>query len=226
MMWDEYMREMLRYRDLLRNQGEMSMVNPRFHAWRERQIRRCNDELRELAPSITHPIIAFELSEGCTVGCWFCGLSADRFKGYYEYSEEHGELWRGVVGVASEMFGSAARTGFCYWATGPIDNPDYDCFLSDYHQITGCIATNDDGRPAQGSGTHQARARAVQTLRWRDESFLRAKHEPSQSDSRGVFARGPDGGRTHPAGQGGADRKGFHRACTRAEGEAQGRQQR
>lgn len=147
MMWDDYMREMLRYRDMLRAEGEMSIVNPRFHAWRERQSRRCNDELGELAPSITHPIIAFELSEGCTVGCWFCGLSADRFKGYYEYSEEHAEVWRGVVGVASEMFGSAARTGFCYWATDPIDNPDYDRFLFDYHQITGALPQTTTAAP-------------------------------------------------------------------------------
>ncbi|WP_244508377.1 radical SAM family RiPP maturation amino acid epimerase [Mesorhizobium sp. LCM 4577] len=137
MMWDEYVREMLRHRDLVRRQGEMSTINPRFHAWRERQIRRCNDELGELGTSIAHHTIAFELSEGCTVGCWFCGLSADRFKGYYEYSEEHAGLWRGVVAAASDMFGPAVRTGFCYWATDPIDNPDYDRFLFDFYQITG-----------------------------------------------------------------------------------------
>ncbi len=62
-----------------------------------------------------------------SVGCWFCGLSADRFKGYYDYSKEHAELWHGVVGVASEMFGSAASTGVCYWATEPMDNP-HACF--------------------------------------------------------------------------------------------------
>nr|WP_244662104.1 radical SAM family RiPP maturation amino acid epimerase [Mesorhizobium huakuii] len=146
-MWDEYMREMLRHRDILRDEGEMSTVNPRFHAWRERQIRRCDGELGGSAPSVTHPVIAFELSEGCTVGCWFCGLSADRFEGYYEYSEEHAELWRGVVGVASEMFGSAARTGFCYWATDPIDNPDYDRFLFDYYQITGALPQTTTAAP-------------------------------------------------------------------------------
>jgi len=43
-MWDEYLREMLRHRDLLRDEGEMSTINPRFHAWCERQIRRCNDQ--------------------------------------------------------------------------------------------------------------------------------------------------------------------------------------
>ncbi|MFW8642235.1 hypothetical protein ACOJBO_02840 [Rhizobium beringeri] len=34
-----------------------------------------------------------------------------------------------MVGVACEMFGSAASTGFCYCATDPMDNPDYDRFL-------------------------------------------------------------------------------------------------
>ncbi len=147
MMWDDHIREMLRHRDRLRVEGDMSKINPRFHAWRERQMRRCNDELDGSAPSITHPIIAFELSEGCTVGCWFCGLSADRFKGYYDYSEEHAELWRGVVGVASEMFGSAARTGFCYWATDPMDNPHYDQFLYDYYQITGALPQTSTAAP-------------------------------------------------------------------------------
>ncbi|MGX5806014.1 radical SAM family RiPP maturation amino acid epimerase [Bradyrhizobium sp. Arg314] len=147
MMWDQYMREMLRHRDLLRDEGEMSMINPRFHAWRERQIQRCNDELGGSAQSVSHPIIAFELSEGCTVGCWFCGLSAERFKGYFDYNKEHAQLWRGVVGVASEMFGSAARTGFCYWATDPMDNPHYDHFLFDYYQITGALPQTTTAAP-------------------------------------------------------------------------------
>lgn len=146
-LWDEYMKEMLRHRDLLRDEGDMSAANPRFHTWRERQIRRCMSELGGSAPSITHPVIAFELSEGCTVGCWFCGLSADRFKGHYEYSEENAALWRGVVGVASELFGSAARTGFCYWATDPCDNPDYDRFLRDYYQITGALPQTTTAAP-------------------------------------------------------------------------------
>ncbi|WP_082848037.1 radical SAM family RiPP maturation amino acid epimerase [Bradyrhizobium sp. DOA9] len=147
LMWDDYIREMLRHRDLLRDEGAMTTVNPRFHAWRERQIRRCNCELGVSAASITHPVIAFELSEGCTVGCWFCGLSAGRFKGFFEYSEEHAELWRGVVGIANEMFGSAARTGFCYWATDPMDNPHYDRFLLDYYQITGVLPQTTTAAP-------------------------------------------------------------------------------
>ncbi|MBY5336896.1 hypothetical protein HFO99_23710 [Rhizobium leguminosarum] len=145
--WREYMDEMVRHRDILRDQGSMSVTYPRFHAWRERQIRRCDDVLGTSAKSITHPVIAFELSEGCTGGCWFCGLSAGQFKGSYEYSKEHAGLWRGVVGVAREIFGSAANTGFCYCATDPMDNPDYDRFLFDYYQITGTLPQTTTAMP-------------------------------------------------------------------------------
>ncbi len=146
-LWNEYMGEMLRHRDLLRDEGDMSASHPRFHAWRQRQMRRCNGELGGSAASVTHPVIAFELSEGCTVGCWFCGLAADRFKGYYDYSEDHAALWRGVVGVARDLFGSAASTGFCYWATDPCDNPDYDRFLFDYYDITGALPQTTTAAP-------------------------------------------------------------------------------
>ncbi len=145
--WDEYMAEMIRHRDMLRDEGDMSASNPRFHAWRQRQILRCNSELGGSAGSVTHPVVAFELSEGCTVGCWFCGLSADRFKGHYEYTPEHAELWRGAVGVVNEVFGQAARTGFCYWATDPCDNPDYDRFLLDYYQVTGALPQTTTAAP-------------------------------------------------------------------------------
>jgi radical SAM family RiPP maturation amino acid epimerase len=146
-LWDEYMREMLQHRDLLRDEGDMASANPRFDAWRQRQMRRCSGELGGSAASVTHPVVAFELSEGCTVGCWFCGLSADRFKGHYAYSDEHAQLWRGVVGVAQELFGSAVRTGFCYWATDPCDNPDYDRFLLDYYRVTGALPQTTTAAP-------------------------------------------------------------------------------
>lgn len=146
-LWDEYIAEMIRHRDLLRDEGDMSVSNPRFHAWRERQIQRCSGELGGSANSVTHPVIAFELSEGCTVGCWFCGLSADRYKGHFAYTPDNAALWQGVVGVAGDLFGSAARTGFCYWATDPCDNPDYDHFLLDYYNAVGAMPQTTTAAP-------------------------------------------------------------------------------
>jgi radical SAM family RiPP maturation amino acid epimerase len=146
-LWNEYIAEMLRHRDVMRAEGGMADVNPRFDVWRKRQTQRCASELGNSAGWITHPIIAFELSDGCTVGCWFCGVAADRFRGHYAYSDEHAHLWRGVVGVARDLFGPAARTGFCYWATDPIDNPDYDKFLFDYYDITGALPQTTTAAP-------------------------------------------------------------------------------
>jgi len=112
--WREYMDEMVCHRDILRDQGNMSVASPRFHAWRERQMRRCDDVLGTSAESITHPVIAFELSEGCTGGCWFCGLSAGQFKGYFEYSKEHAHLWRGVAAAVPNS-SRKSRSGGLAW---------------------------------------------------------------------------------------------------------------
>lgn len=145
--WDEYMKDMFRHRDLLREEGSMEGIHPRFHAWRERQIKRSMSELGGSGPSITHPIVAFELSEGCTVGCWFCGLAAERYRGHFPYSEENAALWRDMLAVMHDMFDTAARTGFCYWATDPCDNPDYDRFIEDYYHITGALPQTTTAAP-------------------------------------------------------------------------------
>ena len=146
-LWDEYMAEMLHHRDMLRDNGDMTSAQPRFHAWRERQILRCNSELGGTGGSVTHPVISFELSEGCSVGCWFCGIAADRFKGYHAYTDDNAALWRSVVTHARELFGPAVQTGFCYWATDPCDNPDYDRFLLDYYNITGALPQTTTAAP-------------------------------------------------------------------------------
>ena len=146
-MWDKYVREALHHRDLLREEGSLEGIHPRFHEWRERQMKRCASELGGSAPSVTFPILSFELSEGCSVGCWFCGISADRFKGYWPYDEHNAALWRSVVTATQELFGTAARTGFCYWATDPCDNPDYDRFIHDYYLITGSLPQTTTAAP-------------------------------------------------------------------------------
>ncbi|MGX9992568.1 radical SAM family RiPP maturation amino acid epimerase (plasmid) [Rhizobium sp. Z1P35] len=145
--WLEYQQELIDHRDMLCEESKMAMVVPRFQTWRKRQILRCDSELGMSPKSITHPALAFELSDGCTGKCWFCGVSAGPFNGHYEYSKDHAALWRGVVGVASEMFGPAARTGFCYFATEPMDNPDYDRFLQDYYQITSALPQTTTAAP-------------------------------------------------------------------------------
>jgi radical SAM family RiPP maturation amino acid epimerase len=138
-LWDAYMNDILQHRNMLRDLGSTLKANPRFHAWRERQMARCYSELGSMAPAITHPVIALELSEGCSVGCWFCGISADRFTGYWPYNDDNAALWREVLAEVVEIFGTGAQTGFCYWATDPSDNPDYPKYIDDFHSIVGTL---------------------------------------------------------------------------------------
>ena len=128
--------------------GDCANINPRFHAWRLRQIRRCTGEVTG-AGNISHPILAFELSAGCTMGCWFCGISAERFRGHFPYTAENATLWRAVLAQAVDLFGAAAQTGFCYWATDPCDNPDYPEFIADHHAVTGVIPQTTTAAPTR-----------------------------------------------------------------------------
>ncbi|MES2441576.1 MAG: radical SAM family RiPP maturation amino acid epimerase [Pseudomonadota bacterium] len=135
--WRAYTGEMLVHRAFVRDAGACA-VNPAFDIWRNRQISRCSGELGASAGSIVHPVIAFELSDGCSVGCWFCGISAAKFKGAFPYAGNEA-IWRGVLEATRDFFGEAAETGFCYWATDPIDNPDYARFIEDFYHVIGSM---------------------------------------------------------------------------------------
>lgn len=118
--------------------------HPRFNAWRERRIAACKSELGHFGNVIDHPLFSFELSKGCSVGCWFCGFSAEKLSAVFEYTPENRELWRGIARVGSDLFGEHAGYALCYYATEPSDNPHYLDFLRDYADVTGartCTAT-------------------------------------------------------------------------------------
>ena len=131
-------REKLLHREKLRS-VECVPADARWRAWRARQI---NRTLGHLGPrghdGIIHAPFAIELSDGCSVGCWFCGVSAGRKRADFLYTPEHAGLWRDVLGVLRDLAGpGAAATGFCYWATDPLDNPDYERFCVDVAEICG-----------------------------------------------------------------------------------------
>lgn len=134
--YDAYIQECLQSREEIRKLG--TPLNPLFKAWRERQINRIFSEFGfTKADSIVHAPFAIELSKGCSVGCWFCGVAAQRLEGIFAYTPENARLWREVLEVLREVFGSGASQGFCYWATDPLDNPDYEQFMVDFHAILG-----------------------------------------------------------------------------------------
>jgi radical SAM family RiPP maturation amino acid epimerase len=121
-----------------RQRAETVPGDPRLRAWRDRMINRCIGELgQDRADQIVHAPVAFELSKGCTVGCWFCGVAAPKFEHTWKYTDESGQLWRDCLGVVAEVYGIAARRGFLYWATDPLDNPDYEHYLADFYDVFG-----------------------------------------------------------------------------------------
>lgn len=124
--------------------------NSRVKKWRERQINRCQGAVGGANESFIHAIITYEMAHGCSVGCEFCGLSAGKLQHVFRYTDENAELFRNVLKVCHEELGEAAGQGMMYFATEPLDNPDYEKFEEDYYkefriipQITTAVADRD-----------------------------------------------------------------------------------
>jgi radical SAM family RiPP maturation amino acid epimerase len=114
----------------------------RFRAWRQRQMNR----LASQAPCQEHiPIearaipVCFELSKGCSVGCWFCAVSAPKLGDLFTDTPENRTLWQQSLQLIQQILGPVAGAGFCYFATDPLDNPDYETFCSDFCEILGAF---------------------------------------------------------------------------------------
>lgn len=106
--------------------------NPQLNDWRLAQISRCNCELGSVGHKLAHLPIAFELSSGCSVGCWFCGLSAGRITGIFRYTDSNTALWKQCLRYIHMFLGEDVEAPICYYATEPLDNPDLPQFMRDY----------------------------------------------------------------------------------------------
>jgi radical SAM family RiPP maturation amino acid epimerase len=132
--------------------------NPRFRAWQRRQRTRVDSQLApRLVDHIPHLAVTFELSQGCSVGCRFCGISAPRLGDLFLYTAENARLWRGALDVLADLLGEAAKFGLCYWATEPMDNPDYERFCIDFHERFGLFPQTTTALPLKDP----ARTRAL-----------------------------------------------------------------
>lgn len=119
----------------------------RFTAWRTRQLARVQSEVFTEGGLTISPLFAFELSMGCSAQCWFCALDPPPLQGWFAYTESHRKLWRDLLETAWELFGPGCRSAVCYHATEPTDNPDYLCFLRDFHKIFGNLPQTTTSRP-------------------------------------------------------------------------------
>ena len=88
-------------------------------------------------PFIRYYPVMFELSEGCSVHCFFCALDAGRLQKNFLFTPQNEELFRGVLEVTRELIGDMASSAACYLSTEPLDNPDYEKFLLRFKEIFG-----------------------------------------------------------------------------------------
>ena len=117
---------------------QRTVSDTRFQAWVFRQRERYKGELLD-SDRYPFSIVSFELSKGCSLNCWFCGLAASKLEGIFSHTVENAELWRGVLRECTDLFGAATRSGLCYTGTEPLDNPDYLEFLDDFQDIVGTV---------------------------------------------------------------------------------------
>lgn len=136
LLWQQWTEATGKFKENWRRQGE-NTPSKRFNAWRKRQINRCHSQLgKESNQKIIHATIAFELNKGCSIGCPFCGLAAEPLEELFRYTKENAKLWQDVLDVTVARLGTTVKSGVCYWATEPSDNPDYLKFLADYGKAT------------------------------------------------------------------------------------------
>jgi radical SAM family RiPP maturation amino acid epimerase len=132
-----FMQEKIGHRSQL-TQITCAPKNERLRVWRRRQQERIYTELgTEQAKSMIHTPLIFELSEGCSVGCWFCGVASKKKGGDFLHTAENSKLWRSILEFFKDFLGDAAGMGTCYYGTEPLDNPDYEQWCDDYADILG-----------------------------------------------------------------------------------------
>ena len=121
---------------------------PNWKKWRQRQINRLLlSSGAQSHRSVVHAPWTAELSRGCSVGCWFCGVDAAKFAGAWPYTEENAREWRGFLKSMYAVAGDGGQHGFCYWATDPLDNPDWLDFLGDFHATFGSLPQTTTAMP-------------------------------------------------------------------------------
>ena len=142
-LWGKY--QALLHKERRRENKELpASLNIRFDAWRKRRIAAAKSELGFFGAQISHPTFAYELSEGCSVGCWFCSFATRKLTGVLDYNAERGNVHR-VISHCINLFGKqTAGHALPYYRTEPHDNPGYIDFLRDFEDMTGevlCTST-------------------------------------------------------------------------------------
>ncbi|MDR0691004.1 MAG: radical SAM family RiPP maturation amino acid epimerase [Streptococcaceae bacterium] len=125
------------YNDIAQRVDIANFTAPQFQKWIQRKKKALAWESKEARKILSHfnaPVM-FELSQGCSGQCDFCCLDTRVLTETYRYTEDNKKFWREILKVTKEEVGDAASVGACYFATEPLDDPDYEKFIADFYQI-------------------------------------------------------------------------------------------
>ena len=107
--------------------------------WRARQkARTVFAEGYVVAPLSLHLPFTVELTQGCSLGCWFCGLSARPLEAVLPTDID---AWEEMLRALRGIFGKSAARGFLFWATDPLDHPDYEAHADAFRRVLGRFPT-------------------------------------------------------------------------------------
>lgn len=106
--------------------------NTKMKKWRQRQIERTKGFSGAGYSANVQIPVSYELTDGCSVGCPFCGIGAEKLKKIFTYDGENIELFKNVLSVMHGILGDAAGRGAMYLSCEPLDNRDYEKFLKDF----------------------------------------------------------------------------------------------
>ena len=143
-LWGEHVKGRSNFAFMKKLMKLPKSANERYDAWLRRRVAAAKSELGYFAYRLSYPSFAFELTSGCSVGCWFCSFAAHKLSGTLDYPKRKNEVLS-IVRQCGEIFGNAAiKRSLPYYRTEPHDNPYYVDFIKDFEKQTGtvlCTAT-------------------------------------------------------------------------------------
>jgi len=107
-----------------------------WSSWRRQQIKRYSSEdssARE--KQIMYIPFAIELTQGCSGGCSFCGLSAPKLSGLGNRFSEVEDEFRELLLELRTSAGRFGQCGILYWATDPLDHDEYTSFARVFEEV-------------------------------------------------------------------------------------------
>ena len=106
-----------------------------YRSWRARQRTRFAFAQGAAGAAVNpHLPFAVELTRGCSLRCWFCGVSAQPLA---EVPPTDLAAWERMLGALGDAFGTSAARGVLYWATDPLDHPDYEAHAEAFRRLLG-----------------------------------------------------------------------------------------